>query len=86
MTARDHIVDILGKEVRVGDRVAAAVSGYRNASLIVGTVEKITATRTVVRWEKRSGSSWGETSSVHDSLGRIVKLASELAYEWEENE
>lgn len=85
MTTRDHITDILGRRVEVGDRVAAAVSGYRTASLVVGEVIRITATRTVIQPEARTG--WGNgPSTVHDSLGRIVKLPGDLAYDWEENE
>lgn len=73
---RDHIVDILGQEVRVGDRVAAALTGgySKAAKLAVGRVDKITAARTVIRIEKRSAPSYSDVSVVDDSLGRIVKM------------
>ncbi|MEO2133366.1 MULTISPECIES: hypothetical protein [unclassified Microbacterium] len=76
--ARDHITDILGQRVEVGDRVAAAVTGWRTSSLVVGRVEKLTATRTTVRLEKRTGYAYGDVSVVDDSLGRIVKLPAEV--------
>jgi hypothetical protein len=76
---RDHITDILGQRVEVGDRVAAACTTYKSARLVVGRVERITAARTVIRPEARAPRAWseGSPSVVDDSLGRVVKLPEE---------
>lgn len=82
---RAHIIDVLGQRVEVGDYVAVATTSYDRAHLVVGRVERITATRTVVRKRARSrGYSWGDTSTVDDRLGRVVKLPDVAPYALEE--
>ena len=72
---REHITDAHGHVVRVGDRIAAAVSSWNGPNLMTGTVERITASRTVVAVESHTAPFFNErTSAIDDSRKRFVKL------------
>ena len=81
MSARDHITDILGQRVEVGDRVAVAVTNWRGTALVVGRVHKFTPARTSIRREAHSGYVFSEDnfSVIDDSRGNVVKIAEGVA-------
>lgn len=71
---RDSVVDANGATVRVGDRIAAAVSSWDGPNLAVGVVERITEKRTVIAVETHSAHWHDRTSAIDDSRKRFVKL------------
>lgn len=76
---RDQVVGIDGRQIVVGDRVAFTAAGWnKKHAMGVGTVRRISATRTVIDVEKSSKTNGGGTSAIDDSLGRILLLDAPL--------
>lgn len=71
---REHVTDAEGLEVRVGDRIAAAVKSWNGPNLVIGTVERITEKRAVIAVETHTSPWYERTSAIDDSRKRFVKL------------
>lgn len=81
----DKAIDIMGRELEVGDRIAVAMTSGRSAEMAVGKIvsfrpvldyykeptEKITIE---VEWEVRSYNGYVKNSRIDASLRKYLKL------------